>query len=124
MLTMKEISIDIDYPKSKAGKAMWSREYGLNAIYAGKHWAKRQKDSQFWHTLLRSKLEELGIKKESFKNPVSISFWWNSRLDLDNEAYKQKLIIDALKGWVIEDDSKRYVQELHNYAYNKEYIHI
>lgn len=118
------VIIEIDYPKTSAGKRLWSREYGLNSIYSGKHWAKRQKDSQFWHTLVHSKLDEMGIKKEPFDNPVSISFYWNSRLDLDNEAYKRKLIIDSLKGYLIKDDNKRYVKALHDYPFDENFIRI
>lgn len=36
----------IPYPPTKKGKAMWSRQYGMNAYYSGKHWAQRKKDAE------------------------------------------------------------------------------
>nr|DAU66743.1 MAG TPA: crossover junction endodeoxyribonuclease [Caudoviricetes sp.] len=121
---MSKIVFKIPYPKSAAGKRQWSREYGLNAIYAGKHWAKRQKDSQYWHYLVREQMQNYNIPKIPFNKPVRIIFYWNSRLDLDNEAYKRKLIIDALKGWIIHDDSKKYIKELVDKITNEDCIII
>lgn len=119
---MNKTVLKIPYPKTAAGKRQWSREYGLNAIYSGKHWTKRQKDSQYWHALVKEQLQEQNIAKKPFERPVRIVFSWNSRLDIDNEAYKRKLIIDALKGWVIYDDTKRYVRELADKITSEEYI--
>lgn len=120
---MNKTVLKIPYPKTAAGKRQWSREYGLNAIYAGKHWTKRQKDSQYWHALVKEEqLQQQNIAKKPFERPVRIVFSWNSRLDIDNEAYKRKLIIDALKGWVIYDDTKRYVRELADKITSEEYI--
>lgn len=119
---MNKTVLKIPYPKTAAGKRQWSREYGLNAIYSGKHWTKRQKDSQYWHALVKEQLQEQNIAKKPFELPVRIVFSWNSRLDIDNEAYKRKLIIDALKGWVIYDDTKRYVRELGDRITSEEYI--
>lgn len=115
---------EIEYPTTKAGKRLWAKEYGMNSIYAGKHWAKRQKDKQFWHALIQAKMQAAGIEKKPFDKPVSISFWWDDRLDLDNTAYMRKMIIDALKGWIIYDDTKRYVRELHDYCHNEGFIKI
>ena len=50
----------IEYPKSLKG-------YSLNDIYAGKHWTKRKKDSDYWHWLVRGELSEQGVKKKLFK---------------------------------------------------------
>ena len=35
-------------------------------------------------------------------------------LDLDNHGYLTKLIIDGLKGYLIHDDTKKYIQEIHH----------
>ena len=47
----EEMIFTIEYPKSLKG-------YSLNDIYAGKHWAKRKKDSDYWHWLVRGELSE------------------------------------------------------------------
>jgi hypothetical protein len=41
----------IAYPKTGAEKKKWAKEYGMNAYYAGKHWALRKKDAELWHWL-------------------------------------------------------------------------
>lgn len=103
---MKEM-ICIEYPKTKAGKRQWGKEYGMNAIYAGKHWSRRKADSEYWHSLTQAALVRAGIPQRPAPKPVSIDFWWDDRLDLDNHAYMAKMIVDALKGWVIQDDNRR-----------------
>jgi hypothetical protein len=102
------LTFTIDYPETSAGKKQWAREYGLNALYSGKHWAKRQKDSQFWHHLVFAELTKQGIPKKPFEKPVAIYFYWDDRLDVDNHAYMGKMIVDALKGWVIVNDNRRW----------------
>ena len=44
--------------------------------------------------------------------PVSIKFWFNDNLDIDNDSTYAKLIIDSLKGLLIEDDNKKYVRRI------------
>ena len=106
------IRLTIPYPKTKAGRASWSKQFGLNAIYAGKHWSRRKQDSEYWHMIVAGELRKQGIAKQPAEAPVSIRFCWNDRLDLDNHAYMRKMIIDALKGWVIKDDDRRYISAI------------
>lgn len=106
------IEFTIDYPTTAKERKYWTREYGLNAIYAGKHWAKRQKDSQYWHTLVQSELRRQGVERKVINGKVAITFCWNDRLDIDNHAYMGKMIVDSLKGWLIEDDDRRHVTEV------------
>lgn len=97
----------IPYPKSKAGSKNWSKQYGVNAYYAGKHWSVRKRDAEFWHMMVRSCMNSQDVRREPFKRPVIITFRWNDRLDIDNHAIMGKMIVDAMKGRVIEDDSRR-----------------
>lgn len=99
----------ISYPPTKAGKTAWAKQYGLNAYWAGKHWAQRKKDADYWHALVRSELRRQGIKPRIAKNPVYVAFYHNDRLDIDNHAAIGKMIVDALKGVLIADDSRQYV---------------
>ena len=117
---MKAIEIKIPYPRVKSP----SRSFGLNAIYAGKHWKARQADAKFWHQLVHSELARQGIRKQVFKNPVRISFFWNDKLDCSNHAYMGKMIEDALKGWLIEDDSRKYVEGIYHGFHQEKFIFI
>lgn len=85
---METVEFTIDYPASKKGKSEFCRRYGLNAYYAGKHWAERKRDAD---TL------------------------WDDGLDVDNHAAIGKAILDACKGRIIVDDDRRYVREIHHY---------
>lgn len=100
------ISFIIPYPKEKS---KFCKQYGLNSIYAGKHWTKRKADKDYWRLLVKSELTKQKINKNIFKNPVIITFYWRDGLDIDNHAYMTKLIIDSLKGHLLVDDDKRYV---------------
>lgn len=115
------IRFTIPYPKLPKGKGL-SSVYGLNAIYAGKHWAKRQKDSEYWHVLVQNELRKQGIKRKLFQKPVRIAFSWDDKLDVDNHAYMAKMITDALKGYLITDDSRKYYQETINKFYRGDKI--
>jgi hypothetical protein len=100
----------ISYPKSKAGQKHWSKEYGMNAYYAGKHWSARKRDAEFWHMMVRSCMNDQDVRRVPFKRPVVITFHWNDRLDLDNHAVMGKMIVDAMKGRLIQQDSRKWVK--------------
>lgn len=120
---MKE-SFIIPYPKAPAGKKQWSKRYGLNSIYAGKHWALRKQDADYWHTITRAAMNNCNVRRRPFEKPVVITFFWNDRLDCSNHAYMAKLIEDAMKGRIIQDDSRRWVQGIEHYFHNEDYIKI
>lgn len=123
---METITLRIDYPKSAQDKKRWSREFSLNAYYAGKHYRVRQRDAQFWHRLTHAAISDAGIKhnQQPFRRPVIIRFWWNDRLDIDNHAAMGKMIVDGLKGWIIADDNRKHLASVQHFWHNEEYIKI
>ena len=100
------IIFEIPYPEDKKGKTAWNKEYGLNAYWAGKHWARRKADADYWHELTRQAI--MGLQPAQ-KFPVIISMYFNDNMDSINHAAIFKMIEDALKGSVIPDDSRKYV---------------
>jgi len=116
------IKFIIDYPATKREKSRWNKMYGLNAIYAGKHWAKRKKDSEFWHELVIYELRKQGIPWNIPKNGVTITMFWNDDMDIDNHAYMGKMIVDSLKGHLIADDTKHYFKSITHKFHDKNYI--
>lgn len=116
------VQFKIPYPKTRKGRVAWSREYGLNAIYAGKHWRKRNADKSFWHSLVRSELSRQHIPKELFDTPVEVTFYWADGLDCDNHAYMGKMILDSLTGYLIQDDNRRYVRGITHRFHGEDYI--
>lgn len=114
----------IDYPPTKAGKTAWNRRYGLNAYYAGKHWAVRKKDAEYWHTITRAAVKEC-IKKPVFlDNPVVIEAYFNDNMDASNHAAILKMVEDSLKGLLIHDDNRRYVKGVSMFFHNEDYIKV
>lgn len=92
----------------------------LNRIYGGIHWGVRRKQSQKVHEIVRLSMKSQNIPKTTFKKPVSIAFKWHSKLDLDNHGYIAKLIIDSLKGYLIKDDTEKYINKItHEYQKDK-----
>ena len=87
-------------------------EYGMNKLYAGVHWTVRKRQADFVHGLVQSTLYVNKVPRKLFKKPVRVTISYNSRLDIDNHSYLSKLIIDGLKGYLIEDDTKKYLTEL------------
>ena len=47
-----------------------------------------------------------------------------SLLDIDNHAIMGKMIVDAMKGRVIEDDSRRWVKGVCHYFHDGDYISV
>ncbi len=118
------LSFTIPYPTTKSGKSDWNKRYGLNAYYSGKHWAERKKDAEFWHYLVRCELRRQRAKCAALTSPVVISFYWNDNLDLSNHACVAKMIEDALKGVIIEDDSRKHVKGIEHYFHEEDFIRV
>lgn len=87
-------------------------EWSMNSIYSGSHWSKRKRKADQIHRAVYAALQQSGIPRKPLPCPVRVHILYNSRLDVDNHGYLAKLIVDGLKGWVIQDDSRRYVKEL------------
>ena len=98
-----KITITLDYPPNA------TKRFGANAYYAGKHWAVRKADAEYWHTLLSY---EAPWNRPPLDKPVRITYYWNDRLDLSNHSIMGKFIEDGIKGRIIKDDSRKYVQEI------------
>lgn len=112
----------IPYPPTKAGKKDWSRRYGLNAYWSGKHWAQRKEDADFWHMLVRLEMNRQRVRRKPFEKAVKITMLFNDRLDGSNHAIYFKLIEDAMKGRVIQDDSRRWVRSCEMGFHEQDYI--
>ena len=100
----------IPYPAGRRAKAAFCRRYGLNAYYAGKHWAERRRDAEALHLLTWAAMAQAGLEARPAEEPVGIRFFWDDGLDADNHAVLGKAIVDAMKGRLLRDDSRRWVR--------------
>ena len=96
----------IEYPNTPAGKKDWNKRFSDNAYYAGKHWAVRKKDADYWHNMVRACMDRQGVRKRPFEKPVEILLFWNDRLDVDNHSIMGKMIVDAMKGRLLQNAAK------------------
>lgn len=118
---MKE-TIRINYPRTAAGKKQWAKLYGTNAYWSGKHHAKRAEDARYWHALTRAAISK--ARRTPFEKPVVITFLWNDALDIDNHSIMGKMIVDALKGRIIKDDSRHWLKGVEHFFHDGDYIKI
>ena len=111
---MAKVTIRLPYPANVS-------QYGDNAYYSGKHWSVRKRDRDYWHTLLTV---EAPWSRPPLRSPVRITYYWNDRMDLSNHSMMAKMIEDGVKHRIIEDDSRKHVQEIVHRFYNEKVITI
>lgn len=106
------IVFEIDYPPTKKGKTDWNKRFGLNAYYAGKHYQQRKRDAQELHTLTISAMKRARVRRQMVHGPVEVRFYWDDGLDCDNHAVIGKAVVDAMKGYILPDDNRRWVKKV------------
>lgn len=111
---MDVIRFAIPYPPTKAGMAEWSKRYGLNAYWSGKHYAARNRDAREIHDLTAACMRKAGVRRAILDHPVEVWFFWNDGLDADNHAALGKMILDAMTGYVLPDDNRKWVKGVHH----------
>jgi hypothetical protein len=91
-----------------------------NELYSGKHWSNRADEAKRVHELVRYSpcvISEdqfvAGTQDHLYSHPVAITitaYFKGRQLDPDNIA--SKFYIDGLKGWLITDDTPKYVDSV------------
>lgn len=109
---MDAVRFTIPYPPTARGKAAWNKRFSLNAYWSGKHYRARAADARDIHSLTMLALRKARVKRQLFKCPVRITFEWDDNCDCSNHAALGKMIEDAMKGYVLQDDSPRWVKEI------------
>jgi hypothetical protein len=89
------------------------RPISWNAFYAGAHWSKRKAEKDRVWLTVRAALPDEVIDGFGFpiRDRVCIevtAYVKSSPMDADNVC--TKLYVDALKGWIIPDDSGEWVE--------------
>lgn len=106
------IRFTIPYPSTREGMTAWSKRYSLNAYWSGKHYKARSLDARDIHTLTRLCMGKVKIPRKLLDHPVEIRFYWNDGLDIDNHAALVKMIIDAMKGYILPDDNRKWAKHV------------
>lgn len=121
---MKKVVFDIPYPADKKVKSKWTTRFGTNSYYSGKVWQQRNKDKDYFHSLVCGEMERQKVRKYPYENPVTITLFVNDRLDIDNHSIILKYVIDAMKGRVIRDDNRTWVQGVEMYFHDEDCIRV
>lgn len=106
------IRFTIPYPPAKQGKSAFCRRFGLNAYYAGKPWPQRRRDAQELHQLAVLSMRRSHIRRELAAGPVEVRFFWDDGLDADNHAVLGKAFLDAMRGYILPDDNRKWVKRV------------
>lgn len=86
------------------------RPLSCNAYYAGMHWAKRKAEADRVHRLVRAALTGY---ETPYSQPVDIEvIAYFDKRPLDASNVFAKVYEDAIKGWLIVDDSPKYVRSV------------
>lgn len=90
------------------------RSPSQNEYYSSPHWSKRNEIAKRVHQTVRNRLQQMGIGPgETCNNRVDIEvIGYFDKRPLDSSNIAVKLYEDALKGWLIEDDSLDYVRKV------------
>lgn len=117
------IRFTIPYPPTRAGMAAWSKRYSLNAYWSGKHYAARNQDAREIHDLTTVCMRKAGIRRKLLDYPVEIRFCWDDGLDADNHAALGKMILDAMKKYILPEDNRKWVRRVsHEFWDGKEIL--
>lgn len=108
------IQFEIPYPPNKKAKSVFCRNYGLNAYYAGKHWAQRKKDAEVLHAMTFAAMRKAGIERGLLEYPVEVYFHWDDGLDADNHAVIGKAIVDAMCKYILQNDNRKWLKGVHH----------
>ena len=121
---MSIIVFEIDYPPTKKGKTAWNKRFGLNAYYAGKQYQQRKRDAQELHGITTSAMKRARVRRQMVSGPVEVRFYWDDRLDADNHAVIGKAVVDAMKGYILPDDNRRWVKKVSHEFWDGDKIRV
>lgn len=106
------IRFTIPYPTTKKGRTDWHKKYGLNSFYSGKNPYARKNAVDELHAIAKMAMRRANVRKKMVDTPVCIRFFWDDRWDIDNHAILGKAIVDAMKGYILPDDNRRWVKKV------------
>lgn len=102
------------------------RAQSWNEIYSGTHWSVRQRLASEIHALVYKEIREMGVSLISQPVNIFITAYFDKR-PIDSDNVMSKLWVDGLKGYVIIDDTPKYVHWVGTRSLktkNKPYVEI
>lgn len=100
------MKFELVYPEN------FGKKYSTNKYYEGKNIHARNRDKDDWHGWVWEALYRMKVPKIPVDYPVELVFSFDDRLDCSNHSIVAKMIEDALKGWVIQDDTRKWVKRV------------
>ena len=90
------------------------RSPSQNTYYSAPHWSTRSRLARQIHGTVRRRLMAMGIEPGTTCNrrvDIEVIGYFDQR-PLDSDNVCAKIYIDALRGWLLEDDSPRWVRRV------------
>ena len=72
--------------------------------------ASTEADAEELHMIARAAMHKAGIRNRMLDRPVKVRFYWDDGLDCDNHAVLGKAFLDAMKGYILPDDNRKWVK--------------
>lgn len=76
------------------------------------------------HTLVKARMRKAGIPQKPMERVAEVTIYYNDRWDIDNHAILGKGIVDAMKGWVLQDDNRKYLVAVHHRFWDGDKIKV
>lgn len=86
-----------------------------NKLYSQAHWSKRKELVDDWHGRVSYYMMAQKIPRMLYEVPIDIKitcYYKDKRSIVDPDNVCDKLLIDALKDWVIKDDTYEYIKRV------------
>lgn len=83
-----------------------------NKVYAGLHWSDRKAEAERVHLAVRVAIDPNELMFDKLVSITVRAYFKNRRLQLDASNIPAKLYEDGLIGWLIKDDSPKYVRSM------------
>lgn len=107
-----------------SAKAHGRSDMDLTPIGPERNLASGRRTPRDLEAFVRLCMRQQGVPVRLFEKPVSISFWHNTRMDVDNHAAIEKMTVDALKGWLLRNDDRRHYREKHSFFHDENYMRV
>lgn len=87
------------------------RPWSMNQYYSGKHWAKRNAETSRVHQVVREQIDPETVRMFNGRVDINMTAYFKGNTQ-DSGNVCTKAYVDALIGWMIEDDNIQHVRRV------------
>ncbi len=87
------------------------RPWSMNQYYSGQHWAKRNAETNRVHLAVRQQIDPETVRMFNGRVDINMVAYFKGNTQ-DSGNVCTKAYVDALIGWLIEDDNIQHVRRV------------